>query len=102
MRADYDSEADALMVTLQDQGHWDGSVEVDDTYCRVAFSGGKPASIELLSPARALEFIPKAAEVAGVDARYVEAAVRAALAAPDHEITLEFADELYASNPLPD
>ena len=44
MRADFDSEADALSIDLNVAGRWDGNVEIDDTYCRVATSGGVPVN----------------------------------------------------------
>ncbi|MBK5232035.1 MAG: hypothetical protein JJE13_03505 [Thermoleophilia bacterium] len=97
MKADYDSQADAISITLSESGHWDDSVEVDDTYCHVAFSGGKAANIEFLYPEKALRFVGEAAAVAGVDPQLVEAAARAALAAPDREVKLEFSDGQYGS-----
>jgi len=75
-------------------------VEVDDTYCHVAFSGGKAANIEFLYPAKALDFVHQAAAVAGVDPHFVEAAARAALAAPDREVSIEFSDWQSGSEPL--
>ncbi len=100
MKADYDSQADAISITLTEGEPWDDSVEVDDTYCHVAFSNGKAANIEFLYPGKALRFVSDAAAVAGVDPQFVEAAARAALAAPDREVSIEFSDGQLGTEPV--
>lgn len=90
MRAEYDSEADALSIDLIDAKHWDDSVEIHDTYCRVAFENGVAANIELLSPSEALRYLRPAGELAGVEPELLEAAARSALAAPDRTVSLDF------------
>ena len=90
MRADFDSEADALSIDLNVAGRWDGNVEIDDTYCRVATSGGVPVNVELLNPADHLDLLEMAAEVTGVEARALKAAATSAITVPDTVVTLEF------------
>ena len=89
MRAEYDSEADALSIDLIDVAKWDGSEAIDGDYCNVALAGGRPANVELLSPAAHLELLGVAAERYGLDAEALEAAARSALAAPDRTVVLD-------------
>ena len=96
MRAEYDSEADALSISLVDGVRWDESVAIDDTYCHLAFAEGTPVNIELLSPSRSLHFLYLAAERAGVAPEEVQAAARSALAAPDRQVTLGFSPAVSA------
>ena len=90
MRTDFDSEADALSIDLIEVDRWDGNVEIDDNYCRVATFGGTPVNIELLSPASHLDLLEEAAKVAGVEARALKAAATSALTVPDTVVTMEF------------
>ena len=83
MRADFDSEADALSIDLNVAGRWDGNVEIDDPHCRVAPSGGVPVNI-------GLDLLEMAAEVTGVEARALKAAATSAITVPDTVVTLEF------------
>jgi len=57
MRADYDSEADALDIELVRFKLLEGQDSVDDTYCQVGFAGGVPVCIELLTPAEHLDLL---------------------------------------------
>ena len=91
MRAEYDSEADALSIDLIESSSWDDSISIDETYCHLAVAEGVPVNIELLSPAKSLHFLDSAAKRAGVDPTELQAAARSALAAPDRVITLGFA-----------
>jgi hypothetical protein len=50
MRADYDSEADALSIDLRRHGRYDPQEQVDDDYCNVAIVGGQVVNVELLTP----------------------------------------------------
>jgi hypothetical protein len=43
MRAEYDSQADALSIDLVVVDRWDDSDAIDDDYCTVALAGGRPA-----------------------------------------------------------
>ena len=89
MRAQYDSQADALSIDLIEAEEWDGSDAVDDTYCHVALASGRPANVELLSPREHLELLAAAAERHGLDAQALEAAAQSALAAPDRTVVLD-------------
>ena len=91
MKADYDSQADALSIDLLDVPRWDDGEEIDDTYCNVALYEGQPANIELLSPHDHLDLLDVAAERLGIDSAALRAAAQAALAAPDRVVTLDVA-----------
>ena len=89
MRADYDSEADALDIELVRFERLEGQDSVDDTYCQVGFSAGMPASIELLNPAGHLDLLEVAADRYDLDGPALLAAAQAALAAPDRIVDLQ-------------
>ncbi len=89
MRAEYDSEADAISIDLIDAASWDGADAIDDDYCTVALAGGEAANVELISPAEHLELLRIAADRHGLDAEALEAAARSALAAPDRTVVLD-------------
>jgi len=90
MRAEYDSQADALSIDLIQVDQWDGADEpIDDTYCQIALADGRPANIELLNPADHLELLDRAAERYGLDGQALRGAARAALEAPDRVIELD-------------
>jgi uncharacterized protein YuzE len=91
MRADYDSEADALSITLRRFKHYDDQVEVDDDYCVVGLAKGNPVCVSLLGPARHLALLDLAAERHGLDEVALRAAAQAALAAPDRAVELDVA-----------
>jgi len=89
MKADYDSEANALSIDLVEVERWDGSEEVAPTV-NVAIAGDKPVNVELLYPDLGIdEPLRAAAERFDLDAEALIAAARAAIAAPDREVTLE-------------
>jgi hypothetical protein len=91
MRAEYDSQADALSIDVLVVERWDGPDDpIDDTYCHVALASGLPANVELLNPREHLGLLDKAAERYELDAEKLKAAAGAALAAPDRVVTLEF------------
>jgi hypothetical protein len=90
MRAEYDSEADALSIDLMDVERWDGADEdVDDTYCHVATAGGEPANIELLNPREQLELLDLAAQRYELDAEQLRVLATAALAAPNRTVEVK-------------
>jgi hypothetical protein len=92
MRAEYDSQADALSIDLIEVEGWDGPDEsVDDSHCTVAIAGGRPANVELLAPATHLGLLDRAAERYQLDAEALQAAARSALAAPDRVVVLDVA-----------
>lgn len=89
MRADYDSQADALDIELFPFDLFERQESVDDTHCQVGFAQGVPASIELLAPAEHLDLLQVAAERYDLSAPALLAAAKAALAAPDRVVELE-------------
>jgi uncharacterized protein YuzE len=89
MRAEYDSQADALSIDLIDAERWDTGEGVDDDYCTVSLAAGRPANIELLSPAAHLDLLATVAERYDLDREALEAAARLALAAPDRQVVLK-------------
>lgn len=88
MKADFDSEANALLIDLIGVKRCDDAVEIDDTCCHVALWKGRVATIELLNPADHLEFLRRAAERFDLDSEALIAAAKAALAAPDRAVTV--------------
>jgi uncharacterized protein YuzE len=91
MKADYDTQAEALSIELSDVPRWDGSEEIDDTYCHVSTFRGRPANIELLNPSEHLDLLDRVASRFDIDPAVLRAAAQAALAAPDRTVTLEVA-----------
>ncbi len=89
MRADYDSEADALSIELRRVERFDDQEQVDDDYCNVGIVTGRAVNVELLYPARHLDLLEVAAERYGLDGAALLAAAQAALAAPDRVVELE-------------
>ena len=96
MKADYDSQADALSIELVDVRRWEGSESVGRRV-NVSLADGKPVNVELLYPSLGLEeALLDAAERFGLDAEALLAAAKAAIAAPDREVTLELAARITA------
>lgn len=91
MRADYDSQANALSIDLRLFDHYERQDEVDDDYCTVGFAAGVPVRVSLLSPAKHLDLLDAAAELYDLDGVALLAAAQAALAAPDRVVELEVA-----------
>jgi uncharacterized protein YuzE len=89
MRADYDSEADALRIELRRVERVDDQEEVDGDYCVVGIVGGHVVNINLLYPAKYLDLLEVAAERYDLDSTALIAAAKAALAAPNRVIKLE-------------
>jgi hypothetical protein len=99
MKADYDSEANALSIDLIQVEQWDDGDNVDkDEQCNVAFSQGQVVNVELLHPAKNLELLNAAAERFDLDAEGLLAAAKAALAAPDRSVMLELTGRLAGSS----
>jgi hypothetical protein len=93
MRAEYDSQANALSIDLVEADRWDDVPDepVHDDYCHVAFASGRPANVELLYPRDHLDLLDRVAAQFELDAEKLKAAATAALAAPDRVVTLEVA-----------
>jgi hypothetical protein len=98
MKADYDSEANALSIDLIGVDRWDDGDSVDgEEQCNVAFSQGRVVNVELLNPAKNLKLLNAAAERFEPDAEGLLATARAALAAPDRSVTVEVTGRLAGS-----
>jgi hypothetical protein len=90
MKADYDSEANALSIDLVDVSRWDYSDKVSSG-ANVAIAGDRPVNV-LLYPDLGLEKPLRAvAERYELDAEALIAAAQAAIAAPDRVVTLDVA-----------
>lgn len=89
MKADYDSQANALGIELIEVDQWDDGYEFDDDYCNLGFSEGRLVYIGLLRPSDNLHLLKAVSESYELDAEKVTAAAKAALAAPDLSVTLD-------------
>jgi len=90
MKADYDSEADAILIEVEHVDHWDHGVMIDDAdFCEVAILGGRPVGVSLRYPREEFRLLKSAAERFGLDATTLEATTQAALAAPDRVVTVD-------------
>jgi uncharacterized protein YuzE len=96
MKADYDSEADALSIELTKFKRYDRQESVDDDNCHVGIVADRAVDIELLYPARHLDLLGIAAERYDLDSEALLAAAKAALAAPDRLITMDLSGSLVA------
>ena len=98
MKADYDSEANAILITLLDGVRCDDGDSADEQeLCNVSLFHGEVTSVELLYPAENLELLKAAAERFDLDGEGLMAAARAALAAPDREVTIDLSGRLAGS-----
>jgi len=89
MRAEYDSEADALSIDLIEAPYWEGADPIDGDFCTIALSEGRAANVELLAPREHLGLLERAAEKHGLDREALRAAAESALAAPDRVVVVE-------------
>ncbi|HTR74102.1 MAG TPA: hypothetical protein VMH33_02450 [Solirubrobacterales bacterium] len=90
MKADYDSEADAILIEIEEVDHWDRGVTVDDAdFCEVAFLDDRPVGVSLRYPREEIRLLRRASERFGLDATALEATTQAALAAPDRIVTVD-------------
>ncbi|HEX7058889.1 MAG TPA: hypothetical protein VF176_03475 [Solirubrobacterales bacterium] len=88
MKADYDSEANALSIDLVEVPRWDNGTEIDDTYCNVALFQGTPVNVELLNPSDHLDLLDVVAKRFALDVVALRATAQAALAAPNRVVTV--------------
>lgn len=91
MRADYDSQANAISITLSKQ---ERAERADQVHSRaiVALHDGRPVEVQLLNPDLGIdEPLGAAAGAYSLDREALVAAVQAALAAPDRSVTLDVA-----------
>jgi glycine/D-amino acid oxidase-like deaminating enzyme len=92
MRADYDSKANAVSISLSSRTR---AERADHVHPRaiVAVHDGDPVELQLLYPDLGIDEPLGAVSSAygGIDKEALVAAVQAALAAPDRSVTLEVA-----------
>ena len=89
MRADYDSTANAISITINHAPHADAS---DEVHARaiVALAEGKAVEVQLLYPDMGIsEPLAAVADRYDLDCEALHAAAQSALAAPDRVVTLE-------------
>jgi hypothetical protein len=94
MRADYDSEADALSILLRPFDVYDHQEAVHEDLCHVGIVDGVAADVSLLYPAAHLDLLAAVAERYGLDADELLATAQAALAAPDHLVEVSVGKSL--------
>jgi len=91
LKAEYDSEADIIAITLKDAERVDFSVPVHPNAV-VGIRPDTPVEIQLLYPTQNVrEPLNAAAARFGLDAEALEAAARSAIAAPDRAVTVQVA-----------
>lgn len=91
MRADYDSQADAISIDLADGvDRWDGGTDEVHDRCTVAIAAGRPVNVEVLYPNQGInEPLAAAADRYNLDLQALTAAASSALAAPDREVRID-------------
>lgn len=95
MKADYDSEADAILIELEEVDHWDNEVRIDEAmFCGVAFRHKRPVGVSLRYPREEMRLLEVAATRFGRDTTALIATTQAALAAPDRPVTVEVGSRL--------
>lgn len=91
MRADYDSEANAISIALSQAPHAERADEVHPRAI-VGLRGDRPIELQLLYPDLGIdEPLSAVARAYGLDREALAAATKAALAAPDRSVTLDVA-----------
>jgi len=88
MKADYDSEANALAIELTDVDRWDDGDGFDEDYCELGFLKGHLVYVGLLNPRENLHLLEAVAESYDLDVGSLIAVAKAALAAPDQLVTI--------------
>jgi hypothetical protein len=88
VKADFDSEANALAIELIDVDRWDDGDGFDEDYCNLGFSKGRLVYIGLLCPSDNLHLLKAVSESYELDAKELIALAKAALAAPDRAVTI--------------
>jgi hypothetical protein len=94
MKADYDSEADAIAISVieLDEDHEPARGDSVHERCTVALVDGAVVDVEILYPELGVEEpLGAAAARYDLDLEALIAAARSSLAAPDREITLDVA-----------
>lgn len=89
MRAEYDSQADAISITLFPASEGASGDEVHERAI-VAIVDGRPVEVQLLYPSLGTdEPLGAAAKRYSLDVEALEAAARAALAAPNRKVEVD-------------
>lgn len=89
MRADYDTQANAISITLAPVDHAERADRVHERAI-VALHDGHPVELQLLYPDLGIEEpLAAAADRYGLDRGALEAAARSALAVPDRVVVLD-------------
>lgn len=88
MKADYDSQANALGIELIEVDRWDDGDGFDEDFCNLGFSKGRLVYIGLLYPSDNLDLLRAVSKTYALDAEEVIASAKAALAAPDRAVTV--------------
>jgi hypothetical protein len=88
VKADFDSEANALAIELVDVDRWDDGDGFDEDYCNLGFYEGRLVYIGLLYPTDNLHLLKAVSETYELDAEKLVASAKAALAAPDRAVTV--------------
>jgi hypothetical protein len=89
MRADYDSKANAISITLAPSEHAERADQVHERAV-VALRDGHPVELQLLYPDLGVEQpIAAVADRYDLDRGALEAAARSALAVPDRVVVLD-------------
>jgi hypothetical protein len=88
MRADYDSTANAISISILEGSHADASDEVH-VRAIVALAEGKPVEVQLLYPDLGIdEPLAAVADRYDLDREALQAAAQSALAAPDRVVVV--------------
>ena len=101
MKVDYDSEGRSLLFEFEEFREAEDGDYVEELaggICIVWIHEDRPESIQLLSADRDIEPLDEAAERFDLDREGLRSAARAALAAPDREITIEFGQKRLVGN----
>jgi hypothetical protein len=88
VKADFDSEANALAIELIEVDRWDDGDCFDEDYCNLGFSEGRLVYVGLLCPSDNLHLLEEVAKRYDLDSEELLASAKAALAAPDHVVTV--------------
>jgi hypothetical protein len=88
LKADYDSQANALGIELIEVDRWDDGDGFDEDFCNLGFSKGRLVYIGLLYPSDNLDLLRAVSKTYALDAEEVIASAKAALAAPDRAVTV--------------
>jgi hypothetical protein len=88
MKADYDSRADAILITLEEVDGWEDEVGIDDAHlCGVALRDERPVAVSLRYPREQSSLLWKAARRFDLDAAALDSILELALSAPDKVVT---------------